>query len=166
MAAWPSIYKACTKYQQFLLHVEEYTEEALISDQQRKFWHAKPVSIYADYTGHSILMAEILLKKECGENYFILEPTEKNMQKRGRLMFECANCKQLFFLPKRNPDGVLCCDTKNCHSTFIRPVFVLSKMEISVKHFNEILKNAYDFLNGLGCNCPMPDPNWRDKNNG
>lgn len=159
-AQWKAIYRQCAKHEQFVVTVEPYDPKDSISDQQRKYWHAMPVKLYAQHTGNSELRAEIYLKRECGEHYFVLEATEKNLQKRGKLMFDCSKCKGLSFVPVQLPDGIYACP--ECHSDKIKPVFVLSKMELSIQDFNVVLDNAYEFLNAINCRCQRPDPNWKE----
>ena len=73
LADWKAIYKQCRKYERFIIEVREYDPEKEISLQQMKYIHAVLVPALADYVGCSKLMAEQILKKKCGEEWFVKE---------------------------------------------------------------------------------------------
>lgn len=70
---WKAVYRDCAKYQQFIIEVREYNEEKEISRQQMAYLHAVVFPALADHVGCSELMAEIILKKKSGEQWFIQE---------------------------------------------------------------------------------------------
>ena len=72
-ASWTAIYKACVKYNQFVVEVRELDPEREISLQQMRYLHAVVFPALSEYMGCSELMAEVILKKKCGEQWFIQE---------------------------------------------------------------------------------------------
>lgn len=157
---WKAIYAACRKYERFIIDVSEYNETTLISDQQRKYWHAVPVEEYARYTGHSTLQAEHILKRECGREHFFREIKE-NQTERGQVMFECLNplCKKLFTRPFRTPSGIHVCP--DCKEYNFEAFFMRSKTCLTIKEMNEVIYNAVDYMSSINCPIELPDPNWR-----
>lgn len=70
---WKAVYKACAKHERFLLEVRKYDEAAEISLQQMRYLHAVVIPALADLVGCSEFMAEQILKKKCGEQWFVKE---------------------------------------------------------------------------------------------
>ena len=70
-AAWEAVYKACTRHERFVVEVRNYDPDKEISLQQMKYLHAVVIPALAEYIGCSQLIAEIILKKKCGEEWFI-----------------------------------------------------------------------------------------------
>lgn len=72
-AAWKAIYKACAKYDQFVVEIRAYDEAKEISLQQMRWLHCKngPIELLAEYMGVSRLIAELILKRKCGEEFFV-----------------------------------------------------------------------------------------------
>ncbi len=71
VADWPAIETLCVKYDRFVIEVRKYDSAKEISLQQMKYLHAVVIPALADHVGCSELMAEICLKKKCGEAFFI-----------------------------------------------------------------------------------------------
>jgi hypothetical protein len=71
IANWKAVYANCAKYARFVVEVREYDEQKEISLQQMKYMHSVVFPALAQYVGCSELMAEIMLKKKCGEQWFI-----------------------------------------------------------------------------------------------
>ena len=73
--AWDAVYKACAKYDRFIVEVREYNEAKEISLQQMRWIHCKngPIELLAEYMGCSKMIAELILKKKCGERFFVHE---------------------------------------------------------------------------------------------
>lgn len=159
---WKAIYKACCQFEQFVIEVTKFDPDKQISYQQMKWWHCQPVTLYSQHTGCSLWESEQWLKRECGEHFFMQSVCEQE-NRRGLDMWECRNpnCRHLFRVPKRTPKGLYVCPNEGCFNADIRQFFMLSKTEIGIKDFNEIMKNASDFLGSINCPCPMPDKNWR-----
>jgi len=72
-ANWKQIYRQCARYERFIIEVRQYDEAKEISLQQMRYLHAVVIPALAEHVGSSELMAEILLKKKCGEQWFIQE---------------------------------------------------------------------------------------------
>lgn len=70
-ANWKAIQATCTEYPEFIIEVRKFDEQREISLQQMAYIHAVVIPALADHVGCSRLMAEILLKKKCGEEWFI-----------------------------------------------------------------------------------------------
>jgi len=70
---WPVIHETCAKYDRFVIEVRRYDADKEISLQQMKYLHAVVIPALAEYTGLSQLMAELILKKKCGSQWFIRE---------------------------------------------------------------------------------------------
>lgn len=162
LAAWPAIYKACAKHEQFIIDVRAYDPEKEISDQQMKYYHAVIIKEYSGHTGSSLWESEQFLKREAGEQWFMQEirPEES---RRGLVMFECLNphCRKLFLVPRRGVGGVYHCPGDLCGSDNIRMFFMLSKTELSTKDFGEYLHNCWDFMASINRPVLPPDKNWR-----
>jgi hypothetical protein len=160
-AVWPKIYAACAKHDRFIVDIRKYDESAEISIQQMKYWHSTPVKLYAEHTGNSTWLSEQWLKRECGEQWFMQEVKEEE-SRRGRIMFECMNvhCRHLFTIPRRSgvTSEYVC---PLCERHTIRMFFMLSKTELKVNDFIQVLQNTWDFMESINCRCPPPDPNWR-----
>jgi len=156
---WKKIYAQCRKYHQFIIEVREYSQEAEISMAQMAYWHCMPIKLFSEHTGYTLWKSEQWLKRECGAQWFMLE-VEEECTKRGQIMFECQNpqCRQLFLLPGKLRGKYVC---RDCHSTNIRMFFMLSKTELSVNDFTQVLQNTWDFMESIDCHCPPPDPQWR-----
>ena len=82
-ADWKTIYAQCSKCDRFVIDVREYDTNKEISIQQMKYFHAVIVPLLAEYVGCSQLMAELILKKKCGEQWFIkiIDKTETIISK-------------------------------------------------------------------------------------
>lgn len=158
---WSEITAACKKLKSWAIEVID-RGELDISEQQMKYWHAVPVNIYAEYTGTTLWKAEQLLKRECGENYFV-HKLKNSETRRGQVMFECKDplCRNLFRIPVRmkNDYGTFLCPI--CLKNQLEIIFMLSKTELKVSEFNDVLENTWDYLESIGCKCPPPDPEWR-----
>lgn len=74
-AAWKAVYRACSKHESFIVEVRKYDEAKEISLQQMRWLHCKngPIALLAEYMGVSKLIAELILKKKCGERFFVHE---------------------------------------------------------------------------------------------
>ncbi len=70
-ANWQAIHQECAKYQRFIVEVREYNESAEISMQQMAYLHSIVFPALADHVGCSKFMAEQILKKKCGEQWFV-----------------------------------------------------------------------------------------------
>ncbi|MCK5127223.1 MAG: hypothetical protein KAR42_13295 [candidate division Zixibacteria bacterium] len=72
-ANWPAIHRACAKHDQFIVEVRAYDEAKEISLQQMRWLHCKngPITILSEYMGVSKLIAELILKRKCGEEFFV-----------------------------------------------------------------------------------------------
>jgi hypothetical protein len=125
------------------------------------YWHSMPVKLFAGHSGYSNWQSEQILKRECGRNIFVKEVKE-NEKRRGQILFECqyAHCKHLFILPKKLITGSYVCP--KCLRRDIEQIFMLSKTEVSIPDFCDVMKNAHDFLASLNINCPMPNKEWRE----
>lgn len=72
-ANWPAIHKQAAKYSEFIIEVRQYDPEREITLQQMSYLHAVVYPALAEHMGVSQLMAEVILKKKCGEQWFIKE---------------------------------------------------------------------------------------------
>ena len=63
--------KACAKHNRFVIEVRRYDEAKEISRQQMAYCHAVVFPALAEFMGVSNLIAEIILKKKAGEQWFI-----------------------------------------------------------------------------------------------
>ena len=153
---WRDIYAACARYPRAMLEVRRYDEQAETSLQQMKWWHDQPIPAYAEMTGHSEWYAEILLKKE--NRHHFMKNLREQEGRRGRVMIECltGHCGNLFIRAAQNKDGLLCCP--QCGGMKLMPFFMLSKTELTVKQFGEVMENTVDYLNRIGCPVTLPDP--------
>lgn len=70
---WPKIHEDCAKHDRFIIEVRKFDPEREISLQQMKWLHCKngPIVLLAEYMGCSKMIAELILKKKCGERFFI-----------------------------------------------------------------------------------------------
>jgi hypothetical protein len=68
---WPGIYAYCADCGRFVIEVRKYDEAAEISRKQMAYLHSVVFPALADHMGVSQLMAEVILKKKCGESFFI-----------------------------------------------------------------------------------------------
>ena len=72
-ANWLAIQAECARHERFVVEVRKHDELREISRQQTAYMHAVVFPALAEYVGCSELMAETLLKKKCGEQYFVHE---------------------------------------------------------------------------------------------
>lgn len=70
---WKAIYAECAQHNEFVVEVRRYDPDKEISRQQMAYVHAVIFPALAEYVGCSQLMAEVMLKKKCGEQWFIKE---------------------------------------------------------------------------------------------
>ncbi len=165
-ALWKDLYKACEQFHRFKIEVTD-AELETTSDAMMAYWHSMPVKLLAQHTGYSLWKSEQWLKRECGKvgikgkNVFVNKVTE-NEKRRGQILFECdyAHCRHIFILPKKLVTGAYVCPL--CLRRDITQFFMLSKTEVSIPDFCDVMKNAHDFLASLNINCPMPDKEWRE----
>ncbi len=159
-ANWPVLYKICEQFHRFKIEITDRDLETT-SDAMMRYWHAMPVKLFAEYSGFSTWQSEQILKSKCGRDIFVKEVKE-NEKRRGQILFECqyAHCQHLFVLPKKLITGSYVCP--KCLRRGIEQIFMLSKTEVPISDFCDVMKNAHDFLASLNINCPMPDPKWRE----
>ena len=69
----PGFDAAVNKYDSAVIEVRKYDPAKEISLQQMKYLHAVVFPALAEFMGVSHLMAEVILKKKCGEEFFIKE---------------------------------------------------------------------------------------------
>lgn len=154
---WQQIRELCKKYHDFIISVKRYDEKAEISQQQRKYWYAVPVKLYAEYVGCSKWMAELRLKTMYCAEYFIRE-IEPEPSKDGQTMFSCNSCKNIFMKPVINKKKMVC---SSCHSDKINPFYLLSIRALSISDMNSAFENVWEGMAEDGWSCPPPDKNWR-----
>ncbi len=70
-ADWKAIYAQCAKHETFVVEVRKYDANKEISRQQMAYIHAVVFPALSEYVGCSLLMAELMLKKRCGEQWFV-----------------------------------------------------------------------------------------------
>lgn len=72
---WKRVYQECAKHGEFVVEVRKYDEAREISLQQMRWLHCPdgPFAVLAEYMGVSRLIAELILKKKCGERWFVQE---------------------------------------------------------------------------------------------
>ncbi len=68
---WDAVYAECGKHTEFVIEVRRHDPDKEISLQQMKYIHAVVIPALSEYVGCSQLMAELLLKKKCGEQWFV-----------------------------------------------------------------------------------------------
>ena len=74
-ANWPAIQQECGKYAVFIIEVRRYNPDREITRAQMAWLHCEngPIACLSDYMGCSRLVAEVILKKKCGSEWFIVE---------------------------------------------------------------------------------------------
>lgn len=70
-ADWAKIQQAAAMYERFVVEVRRYNKQREISLAQMAYFHAVVVPALTDHIGCSPLMAELILKKKCGEDFFV-----------------------------------------------------------------------------------------------
>ena len=72
-ADWRAIQQAAGKYSRARIKVEEYTEELMESERQRKWLNGVAIPYLMDKWGHSRMWVKLHLKLCCGEDLFNAE---------------------------------------------------------------------------------------------
>jgi len=164
-ALWKTIQAECAKYERFVVEVSEYDELKKTSLHQMKYWHTKVISEYSEKSGESLLKSQWYVKRGASRHLFMLE-IDEDMGKRGETLFECQNplCKNIFVKPAKLR-GKWVCPEKHCHSPNIWMFYMLSKTELTIKVFNQILESTWDYMEKCGWPVEKPDPAWREKIN-
>jgi len=158
-AHWPAIQQACGKYEQFIVEVRRFDEQREISEHQRKYWHSVVISEYSEKSGESLMESEWYVKRGAARHIFMLE-VDEDMRKRGQTLFECQNplCKNIFIKPAKSRGKWVC---PKCKTNNIWIFYMLSKMELSVRVFNQVLESTWAFMEKNNWPVPQPDPEWR-----
>ena len=161
---WSAIIGEAGNYDRFVIEIKPDDDGA----RQYAWLHceAGPFKVYADYQGCSAYEAELLLKRECGEQWFVIDINDSNWDKlgdklRGKLYYECLSpvCQRLVqpkMIIKRN--GYKCCP--HC-GKMVKLIFIKSKTMLTKKQRTSWIENMIDFLDGEGCSVMPPDPEWR-----
>ena len=152
-----------------IVEIRKYDAKQEISYNQMKYIHCDngPIKLFSQYQGCSTQEAELILKRECGENLFIRELTGSTWfelcELRGKAYYECKSqvCRKLIE-PKdiKLVEGKRVCPT--CGNS-IRVISILSKTELTTKQCNEWIENMYQFLQQYDINVQMPNKDWRSE---
>lgn len=70
-STWDKVEAECAKHPRFVIEVRKYSEAKEWSLEQFAYLHAVVFPALATHMGVSNLMAETILKKKCGEEWFI-----------------------------------------------------------------------------------------------
>ncbi len=68
---WSGLKRAIDLFPDCIVEVRKYDKQREISKQQMAYLHAVVFPALAEYMGVSELMAELILKKKCGEQWFV-----------------------------------------------------------------------------------------------
>ena len=160
-SSWPRVQMDAAQFQRFVVEVRKYDEASEISIAQMRYLHAVPIREFVKQMGFSEWYVKLWLKREYGKALFMSD-VRIDEHRRGQIMFECENsfCRQMFFLPDRNPSGVYSCP--KCGLISIRMFFMLSITELTVNQVSDWFQSMWDGYEGLWhAQIQRPDPEWR-----
>ncbi len=161
---WNAIQGEAGNYERFVIEIRP-DDEGL---RQYAWLHCDegPFAIFAKDQGCSVHEAELLLKRECGEQWFVIDITEANWHQlgdrlRGKLYYECLSpvCHRLIQPNKvAKIKGQKCCP--HCGKA-VKLIFIKSKTMLTKKQRSSWIENIIDFMDLMGCRVMPPDPEWR-----